>query len=112
MKPRSINNVRPLTNDSKSLITGSVPPARGPQLELGFGASALAANGDGRPASAQPRRLSRAQWWFQRMRQIVDRARDWQPVPRPRPEQIWFPNAYRQPALAPVRASTQRQICE
>jgi hypothetical protein len=32
------------------------------------------------------------QWWFQRMRQIVDCALDWQPVPPPRPEQILFPH--------------------
>ena len=35
-------------------------------------------------------------WWFQRMRQIVDRAFDWQPAPPPRPEQIWFPGTHRQ----------------
>jgi hypothetical protein len=41
------------------------------------------------------RRLSRAQWWFAQMRQIVDRAMDWQPAPAPRPEQIWFPGTHR-----------------
>lgn len=38
-----------------------------------------------------PRRPSRAAWWFARMRQAVERAWDWQPVPPPRAEQIWFP---------------------
>ncbi len=36
------------------------------------------------------RRLSRAQWWFERMRQVVDCAIDWEPKSLPRPEQIWF----------------------
>ena len=38
-------------------------------------------------------------WWFRRMRQIVDRAFDWQPAPPPRPEQIWFPGAHRRVSL-------------
>jgi len=33
------------------------------------------------------RRQSRAQWWFARMRAVVDRALDWKPAPPPRPEQ-------------------------
>jgi hypothetical protein len=41
------------------------------------------------------RRLTRAQWWFQRMRQLVDRAVDWAPIPEPRPEQMWLPNTRR-----------------
>jgi hypothetical protein len=36
------------------------------------------------------RRSGRASWWFDRMRQVVDRALDWQPAPPARPEQIWF----------------------
>ena len=32
----------------------------------------------------------RADWWFRQMRQVVDRALDWEPAPRFRPEQIWF----------------------
>ena len=35
-------------------------------------------------------------WWFQRMRQIVDRAWDWQARPPARPEQIWLPGTHRQ----------------
>jgi hypothetical protein len=45
----------------------------------------------GRSANRRQRRLSRANWWFERMRQVVDSALDWQPAPPPRPEQIWFP---------------------
>jgi hypothetical protein len=33
-------------------------------------------------------RLSRAQWWFAQMRAVVDRALDWKPAPRARPEQV------------------------
>ncbi len=55
------------------------------QLEMSF------SNAERRPLlSARQRRLSRAQWWFAHMRQVVDRAVNWQPVPPPRPEQIWF----------------------
>jgi hypothetical protein len=50
-------------------------------------------------ATRHQRRLSRAQWWFERMRQAVDRARDWQPAPPPRPEQIWLPGTCRQVAV-------------
>jgi len=64
------------------------------QMEMSF------AGARGR-ASVRQRRLSRAQWWFQRMRKVVDEALDFQPVPAPRPQQTWFPGAHRQPALAP-----------
>jgi hypothetical protein len=55
------------------------------------------------------RRPSRAQWWFQRMRQVVERARDWQPKPTPRPEQIWFPSTHRPIELQP--GADQRHMC-
>jgi len=56
------------------------------QLEMSF------ANGRSSVARVpRQRRLSRAQWWFQRMRQAVDCAMDWQAVPPPRAEQTWFP---------------------
>ena len=77
------------------------------QLEMAF---------VGTPACSTPRgrrqRLNRANWWFQRMRQIVDRACDWQPAPQPRPEQTWLPGAYRQPSVSPRVTPDQRQICE
>jgi len=61
------------------------------QLELGF---------DGNPACGGVRRrqqrLQRAQWWFDRMRQVVDRAFEWETTPG-RPEQTWLPGAVRQP---------------
>jgi len=52
------------------------------QLEMSFDASASF-----RPR-IRPRRQSRAQWWFDRMRDVVDQALDWRPAPTPRPEQI------------------------
>jgi len=54
------------------------------------------------------RRLSRANWWFQRMRQIVDHAMDWQPAGVSRPEQMVFPGAHRE---IEVRTRDERQIC-
>ncbi len=41
-------------------------------------------------ANRRQRRQSRANWWFERMRRVVDRAFDGQPAPPARPEQIWF----------------------
>lgn len=76
------------------------------QLELSL------SNGrtQGRPAFRRPRQ-TRARWWFQRMRQAVNQARDWQPAPTARPEQIWFPNAHRQ-IETPAPANEQHEICE
>ncbi len=42
------------------------------------------------------RRLTRAQWWFERMRQVVALAVDRQ-LPAPRPEQMVFAGTHRQP---------------
>jgi len=53
------------------------------QLEMSFESRAVR-------CSPQKRRLSRARWWFQRMRQLVDSAIDWQPAPPARPEQMWL----------------------
>jgi hypothetical protein len=82
------------------------------QMEMSF----EAANGR---LSPRQRRLTRSQWWFQRMRQIVDRAIDWQPVPEPRPQQMWFPGSHRQPqtttpqtAIKSHSDTHERQICE
>ena len=44
-------------------------------------------------AVRRERRPSRAQWWFAQMRQVVDRAFDWQTAPASRPEQICFADA-------------------
>ena len=44
------------------------------------------------PSAKRPqRRLSRANWWFQQMREVVDKAIDWHPAPPARPQQIHFP---------------------
>lgn len=80
------------------------------QLEMSF-----AARGISRTMGRRQSKLRRAQWWFSRMRQIVDRAIDREPVAPPRPEQTWFPNTYRQPGvtgfsqLLPIN-SDQREI--
>ncbi|HEY5915514.1 MAG TPA: hypothetical protein VJA21_33435 [Verrucomicrobiae bacterium] len=82
------------------------------QLEMSFAG--------GRGCLAGPRRqrrLTRARWWFGVMRQVVDRATDWQPAPPPRPEQIWFPGSHRQVAVtrepvAEAASPEQQQVCE
>jgi hypothetical protein len=83
------------------------------QIEMSFGQP----DGGGR---RRQQRQTRARWWFQRMRQIVDRATDWQPAPPPRPVQIWFPTAQdRFSASVSIQQSEgrnkvneERQICE
>jgi hypothetical protein len=90
------------------------------QLELSFGSRR-----NGGPDECPPRSLTRRQrrggragWWFERMRQIVERAADWEPAPLARPEQTWFTNSYRQPGplatpdARPVQHSAERQMCE
>jgi hypothetical protein len=52
------------------------------QLELTFGETVTFA------PHIRRARLSRAQWWFAQMRAVVDRALDWKPAPRARPEQV------------------------
>ena len=58
------------------------------QMELTFKQAA-----EYKAAVKRQRRVSRAQWWFERMRQAVDRALDWQPEMPAKPEQTWL--AYR-----------------
>jgi hypothetical protein len=55
------------------------------QMELGLSKSQAC-----RSVNRRQRRLGRANWWFQQMREVVDKALDWQPAPPARPEQIWF----------------------
>ena len=55
------------------------------QLELGFGNVRTRTS-----TAARNSRRARAQWWFHQMRDVVNRALDWQPAPEPRPEQIWL----------------------
>ena len=57
------------------------------QMEL-----SIEQKGQSCPSTQRPqRRLGRANWWFQQMREVVDKAMDWQPAPPARPEQIYFP---------------------
>jgi hypothetical protein len=56
------------------------------QMELGLGKARTC------PSASRPRRrLSRANWWFQQMREVVDKAVEWKPAPPARPQQIYFP---------------------
>ncbi len=58
-----------------------------PQLELELDRTATF-----RPHNLRrQRRLQRAHWWFEQMRQVVDRALDRRPVPPAPPEQVYFP---------------------
>ena len=92
---------------TEAQLTGGPTPLGTPQLEL-----ALAGASAAQLVGPRPRPQSRASWWFQRMRQIVDRACDWQPVLVPRPEQIWLPNAHRTVSLPAQASADQRQLCE
>ena len=65
------------------------------QMELGFGGAKLAGQ------IRRERHMTRAQWWFAHMRQIVDRAMDWQASGEPRPEQTWLPGTQRQAQVSP-----------
>ena len=69
------------------------------QMELGLGS--VRAN-----TSAHRNRRARAAWWFGQMRDVVNRALDWQPTPEPPPEQIWLDRAPRSPlsSKAPLAA--------
>jgi hypothetical protein len=62
------------------------------QLELSLGNQRVSPS----PQANRKASASTSSWWFYRMRQIVDRAFDWQPAPPARPEQIWFPGTHRQ----------------
>src|ERR1039457_3128359 len=61
------------------------------QLELGFNGIRPQANVAGRKG-----RIARASWCFAQMRDIVERAMDWETAGEPRPEQIWIPGASRE----------------
>jgi len=94
-------------NRTEEQLTGYTTPFAQPQLEL-----ALAEGSAAQLVGPRPRRQSRASWWFQRMRQLVDHACDWQPVLVPRPEQIWIPDAHRTVLLPAQSKDEQRQLCE
>lgn len=40
-------------------------------------------------------RMTRAAWWFTKMRAVVNNAIDWETAGQPRPEQTWLPGAKR-----------------
>ena len=61
------------------------------QLELGFNGLPPRAGAVGREG-----RIARANWWFARMRNIVEHAMDWSAAAEPRPDQIWIPGANRE----------------
>jgi hypothetical protein len=61
------------------------------QMELGLNGMKFVGQ-TGRRAN----RMQRAAWWFAQMRQIVNRAVDWQPAGDARPEQIWLSGTHRQ----------------
>jgi hypothetical protein len=61
------------------------------QLELGFNGPPPRTN-----AAGHEGRIARANWWFARMRNIVEQAMDWSAPAGPRPEQIWMPGANRE----------------
>jgi hypothetical protein len=65
------------------------------QLELGL----AGANRCLRVAQRE-RRLNRANWWFDQMRQVVDRAFDWKPAPRFQLEQAWLTEGQNKGAAA------------
>lgn len=58
------------------------------QLELGF--KGVRNNAATRHESP---RMTRARWWFEQMRHVVDAAMDWEPTGPGRPEQMRFADA-------------------
>jgi hypothetical protein len=58
------------------------------QLELGFNATASRIHGRRRET-----RVTRAQWWFARMREAVANATSWQETEAASAEQIFFSGA-------------------
>ena len=52
-------------------------------------------------------KIKNSSWWFNQMRRLVDNATDWEASPRPRPQQTWISNTYRE-ALAPVTPKTKK----
>jgi hypothetical protein len=54
-------------------------------MELGF-----AARNSRRRKQRGHERRQRAQWWFARMRSVVDATLEWTPAPPARPEQVFM----------------------
>ncbi|HSU55498.1 MAG TPA: hypothetical protein VLT36_15695 [Candidatus Dormibacteraeota bacterium] len=72
----------------------------------------LTIQNNNRCRSARQARRGRAAMWFARMREIVDNATDWQPIPPARPEQLDMVLAPAarvvRPAQTEVRATESR----
>jgi len=62
------------------------------QLELGFNPNSCR----GANVARHKGRIARAGWWFMQMREIVERAMDWQSAGQSPPEQIWIPGTIRE----------------
>lgn len=58
-----------------------------PQLEMSLDPARRSTSSRQRKAS-RPR--AQAQWWFRKMRDVVDSALDWRPAPPARPEQTYL----------------------
>jgi hypothetical protein len=57
------------------------------QMELGLSRARISAD-----IVRRQQRHSRARWWFNRMRDVVDHAMDWSASSPKRSEQIFFPD--------------------
>ena len=101
--------MKPLTPPNGQTETAQPHAAARPQPQLEL---PLAGPFACQSPAARRRRLTRANWWFQRMRQVVDLACDWQPAPQPRPEQTWFPNTHRKPSVLADLNPSLTPICE
>jgi hypothetical protein len=84
------------------------------QMELSFEIGNPCTSGKRRQ-----RRISRAQWWFERMREVVERAVDRSPRCQARPEQMVFSGAHRLPLAASItardrsiRSPHEQEVCE
>ncbi len=71
------------------------------QMELSFSRTSVC-----RSQARRQQRQARAAAWFRVLRQVVDRATDWQPAPPPRPVQTFFAPCY--PAVS-VHRGCKRQ---
>lgn len=61
------------------------------QLELGLSGAPR-----GTRLARRERRMTRAAWWFNKMRAVVNAATECPSATAPRPEQTFLPGAYRQ----------------
>jgi hypothetical protein len=76
------------------------------QLELSLGSRVSC-----RALPRRQRRLTRAHWWFDRMRQVVERAVERQPSRPARPQQTWLPGTHR--GIDNIRSEAlEHQVCE